>query len=267
MTDEVFTWDENQRREAIAKGTVFAGVSWTGMHKDSRRALYSADNSAMIMTAGRMDQANEETVYYPGVNCAGWTGTMINAKAENKDRIIQLFSYLTSEIATLDANYGTGVYDIVDGAVVMKPEKQAEFDENYNAAFAKYKHDFGYFMDWTIIQKYWPKTPSSNPVEADIELSEIEPDVPMYDNKCFIGLDPEGGTDLAAVNTIIQDYWGQAVPTMVMAPSAEECEAVWKASLEQIDSMGFQMVQDYRNEQFAANKARLGIEFAYPGNR
>lgn len=267
MTDEVFTWDRNQSREAISKGIVFFGIGWDGMNKDCRRALYSADNNAMILTCGRMDQANEETVYYPGVSCAGWTGTMITAGAENQDRIIQLFAYLTSEIGTLDAYYGTGVYEIVDGAYSMTEEKRAEYDADYNAAFAKYNHDFTYFVDFTIIQKYWPKTSSTNPVDADIEKSEIEPDVPMYDNKCFSNLDPDAGTDLAALNTVINDYWSQMYPTMVMASSQEECEAIWASALEQIDAMGFQQVQDYRGEQFAQNKARLGLEFAYPGNR
>lgn len=267
MTDEVFTWNTEQRKEAIANGSIFAGVGWTGMHKDSRRALYAADNNAMIFTCGRMDQDNAEPVWYPGVSCAGWTGTMITADAADKDRIIQLFAYLCTDIATLDAEYGVDCYDIVDGKVVMKPEKKTEFDTNPTAATAKYKTDFSYFIDWTIIQKYWPEQRLDNPVEIDIQLSEIEPDILLYDNKCFEGLDPDAGTDLAAINTIIEDYWSQTMPLMVMSGSAEECEQLWNDAITQIDALGFQQLQDYRDGQFAKNKARMGVEFAYPGNR
>lgn len=267
MTDEVFTWSTAQRDEAVASGTVFAGSGWTGLVKDSQRALYAADNTATIMVCGRMDDDAEETIYYPGVNCPGWTGTMINANAENKDRIIQLFSYLTTDIATLDAEYGVDCYDIVDGKVVMKPDKQAEFDADPTLAIAKYKTDFSYFMDWTIIQKYWPETRSDNPVEIDIQAAEMEPELPMYDNKCFIGLDPDGGTDLAATYTVIEDYWDQTEPMIVMSGSHEECEAMWKDALAQLDALGFEEIEAHREERFQKNKDRLGIEFAYPGNR
>ncbi|MEG0049843.1 MAG: extracellular solute-binding protein [Clostridia bacterium] len=266
MTDEVFTWNDQQRNEAVASGSVFAGTGWTGIHRDARKALYAADNNAKMLFAGRMDADNKD-VYYSGINCAGWTSTMMNAKAEHKDRIIQLFSYLTSDVSTLNVNYGTNVYDIVDGKMVMKPEVQAEFDADPTLARAKYVFDFAYLADWTIIQKYWPDPVTTNEVELDIQKAEMEKDLRIYDNKCFVALDPDAGTDLAAKWTIIDDQWKQQLPQMIMAPTAEECEAMWKSTLEEIDKLGFPEIEAYRQKKFDMNKARLGLEFAYPGNR
>ncbi|MEF9880592.1 MAG: extracellular solute-binding protein, partial [Clostridia bacterium] len=49
MTDEVFTWNDQQRNEAVASGSVFAGTGWTGIHRDARKALYAADNNAKML--------------------------------------------------------------------------------------------------------------------------------------------------------------------------------------------------------------------------
>lgn len=265
MPDEVFTWNEQQRREAAANGSVFAGIGWTGVHVSSRKALYASDNNAKLLYARTMDGGSKD-VWYPGVNCAGWTGTMINANSEHKDRIIQLFSYLSSDIATLNTQYGAQTYTLEDGAVKMLPEAKEAFDNDPSIANAKYKLDLPFLEDWTIIQKYWPKEETTNEIEADIQRAEADTTVQMYDDKCFSGLNPDAGTDLAATLTIINEEWNQAIPQMIMAGSHEECEAIWKQSLEVIDGLGYPEVEAYQQEQFAANKARLGLEFAYPGN-
>lgn len=266
MPDDVFTWNEQQRREATANGSVFAGIGWTGIYSDARRSLYAADNNAKMLCAGTMDRG-DKSIWYPGVNCAGWTGTMINANSEHKDRIIQLFSYLTSDIATLNTRYGTHAYTLENGKVKLLPEAQELFDNDPSTANAKYKFDMTFLVDWTIIQKYWPELSTTNEVERDIQLAEMNKDINIYDDKCFSGLDPDAGTDLAATLTIINDEWLQAIPQMIMASSPEECEQIWKTSLETVDSLGFPEVEAYRQERFAENKTRLGLEFAYPGNR
>ena len=267
MNDEVFTWNNQQRDEAVANGSVFAGVGWTNIHREARRALYAADHNAQMLFAGRMDQDEEEKIHYQGINCAGWTATMINANAKNKDRIIKLFSYFTSDVATLNANYGTGTYDIVDGHLMRLPEVQAEFDADPTAASAKYIFGFSYFMDWAIIQKYWPQTSYDNPVEQDIDEAEMERDVSLYDGKCFTGLDPDAGTDLAATKTIIDDLWKQLEPQMIMAATPEACEALLEQALSETDALGQELIDAYRNEKFAQNKAKLGLEFAHPANQ
>ena len=265
MGDEVFTWNATQRNEAVANGSVFAGIGWTGIHTSSRRALYANDNNAMFQFAGRMDGG--EAVWYPGVSCQGWILTMISANSEIQDRIIEFIAYMATDIVTLNSEHGIGCYEIVDGKVVKLPDKQAEFDANPTLAGNKYKDNLnGFTTDWTIIQKYWPDN-YSNPLEEDIAKAEMEHDALLYDSKCFSGLDPEAGTDLAAINTMINDYWNQQVPLIIMADSAQACEAAWRDALAEIDGMGFAQIEAYRAERFANNKARMGLEFAYPGNR
>ena len=54
---------------------------------------------------------------------------------------------------------------------------------------------------------------------------------------------------------------------IITASSAEQCEAELDAALAEMENLGLSKLISYQNELFQANKAKLGLKFAYPGNR
>lgn len=263
ITTDEFTQDQTQRDQKVASGQVFMAQGWMTV-KQPRSALYSSDPNAKILYCGSIttgDSGNQH--YLSSINAAGWTTTMITKSAENPDRIISLFSYLTQEEAALDEEYGCGCYDIVDGKAIRKEEAVKEYEDDYNAAYNKYNMNLSFAMDYTIIQKY-ENLNVENELEKDRINMERDKDAQLYDDKCFSDINPMAGTDLAAIKASIDEYWKSAEPQMIMASSEEECEKLYQQAIDQIKSMGFDQLYEFQNEKFHKNKQKLGIEFAWP---
>ena len=89
----------------------------------------------------------------------------------------------------------------------------------------------------------------------------------IYDDKCFADVAPEAGSDEAAIQARIKEYRLQALGRIITASSAEQCEAELDAALTEMENLGLSKLITYQNKLFQANKAKLGLEFAYPGNR
>lgn len=269
LTDDIYAHFAN-----VSAGRYFAGVDANNFYANARRKLYAAEQETggaetdgLILFADRMDGQNDKKTYYAGTGSAGYMATMIHASAENKDRIVQLFSYLTTEVATLDVNYGPGCYIITDDGRVERTQEAYDLQTADASAFnAKYYSDMKFFVDYTIIQKYWPKV-EGNRLERDTLLAEMESSEILYDDKCFTGLDPLSNTDLAATQTVLESYWAQSVARMVLASDEDACRALYKEACAYLAQNGFAELCDYRNERLQANKERMGIRYAYPGNR
>jgi len=263
ITSDEFTQDTTTRDQKVASGQVFFAQGWMTV-KQPRQALLSADANAKFLYAGQLTGGdNGKTPYMNSVNSAGWTTTMITKNAENPDRIISLFAYLTQESVTLDEEYGYGCYDIVDGKVVRHQDAVDEYAADYNAAYNKYNMNLGYLVDYTINEKY-ENTDVDNVLEADRIAMERDENVNIYDNKCFTDVEPVSGTDLAGISAQIADYWKTVEPQMIMAESEEECKNVYQEALAQLDALGMQQLMEFRNERFQKNKEKLGLKFAWP---
>ena len=262
MTDESFTFSNEQRDEKVASGLVFSGTDHTVIGQEARRSLFAADPNALFETCGLMDSISDKPHYVPGINTAGWTGTLINKTAEHKDRIIRLFSYLTSEEITLDTEYGTGCYDIVDGHVVIKTDKQQEFTDTPDIAYAKYKSDFGYFQDWTIIQKYMP-TSFSNALEEDMATFSKNNLPSVYDGRYYTGLPLDPESEAAKTSVKIGQYTEEMIPTVIMAPQ-DQFEAKYEEMIKQCKALGQDSVNEVYNQLFQDRKQLLNMKYAYP---
>ncbi len=260
MTDEEFTMDSSQLETKIASGAVFAATGVPTV-QTARESLYSYDSDALMLYCGQMSGDSGEEPEVLSVNSGGWTGTVITTNAEYPNRIIQLFSYLTTEEMTLDAQYGTDTYDVVDGSVVMRDEVVEEYSENYESAYAKYNLDMSFMVDWSIIQKY--QEVPTDPLDEDELKMNTDPEVQIIDDKCFTDIDPEANTDLAGIQTKIENYWEQIEPEIIMADSAEECVQKYEEAIAQMDSMGMEELDEYQNERFQENKEKLGLERAW----
>lgn len=263
ITTDEFTQDQNQRDQKVASGQVFIAQGWMTV-KDPRRTLYSSDPNAKILYCGVVEGGDSgKPAYRRSVNSAGWTTTMITKAAEHPDRIITLFAYLSQESVTLDYEFGYGCYDIVDGKVVRHPDKVKEYEEDFTAAYNKYNSDLPFAVDYTINQKY-ENLDVDDELEKDRIAMERDEAALIYDDKCFTDVDPQAGTDLAAVKAAIDEFWSSEYPRMITAANEQECEDLYNKAIEQIKAMGYDELYEYQNQRFKENKAKLGIEHAWP---
>lgn len=257
-----FTNDVNVRDQNVASGRVFAAQGWITV-KSPRQSLYSSDPSALIEYAGIINGGDSgKPPYVSSINSGGWTTTMISSKSKHADRIITLFDYLSQDRTILDEEFGIGCYDITNGMVVRKPEKEKEYADNYRVAYNKYNMNLGYLVDYTINQKY-----ENLNIDNALEKERIKFErsgVNIYDDKCFSDVEPIAGTDEAALAAQIKSYWDSVEPTMIMAPSKDECDAIYHTALSKIDNMGMKKLEAYRNKRFQENKKKLGLKYAWP---
>ena len=89
----------------------------------------------------------------------------------------------------------------------------------------------------------------------------------VYNDAAFDNINPRGGTDEAAMDAEIGVYWEKQFVKMIMAESEEELERIYNETIKHIDELGAEQVYKVNNERFQANKAKLGIDFAWPPNK
>lgn len=267
ITDEEFTQNQAQRDQKVASGRVFA-ASGTMTVQSPKEALYAYDPNALIVYAGQMQGGdNGKLPLLEGVASGGWTATMVTTNAKNLPRIAQFISYMTQEEATLDAApaIGAETYDIIDGKMVRRERVIEAFENDYQAAQARYLMNVEFFVDWTIVQRYTSDDPQTI---WEAQALEIERDerIYVYDSKTFQSISPEGGTDLAALKANLDSYYDIAEKQIIMAESEEECERIYFDVIAEMESMGWAQLEEFENMRFQEAKAKLGIDFAWPRN-
>lgn len=257
MSDEVFTMDEQLRRQKMASGGVFCGLDWT--YLDGLEDLYYSDNNALMKHIGTIQgEEGKEPILSPS-STGGWTGTMISKNCEHPERAIRMLALLTQDEMNLAYNYGgVGGYDIVDGEAHIKPEILAEREKDPEAYNNKYITDAEYMVNWEIIDKYAPKDNLST-FQIDQLETNAENAGHCFNDKPFFNVAPEGGSDLAAKQAQIDQYWKQQYPQIVMAPDAGKAAEIYNRTIEQMDTMGMKELDTYKNERFQANKEKLGM--------
>lgn len=265
LTDASFTVDKSQLEQEVAAGRVFASTAKTNVSV-ARDSLYASDNKAMMKYAGQFTGDTNDQVMVPANNNMGWTATMINKNAEHPDRIVRLFAYLNTKEATLDNEWGVGGWTLGDdGLVVRDPDLLALKESNPTEFTAKYAGDMGWTSDYTIIQGTYPS--DGGVWTEDVYQQTHDSRIVIYDDKCFADVAPEAGSDEAAIQARIKEYKQQALGRIITAPTPEQCEAELDAALAEMESLGLSQLVAYQNELFQANKAKLGLDFAYPGNK
>jgi putative aldouronate transport system substrate-binding protein len=265
LTDDSFTVDKSQLEQEVAAGRVFASTAKTNV-SNSKLSLYASDNSAIMRYAGQFTGDNNDRPIIPAQNNMGWTATLVNKDAKNPDRIIRLFAYLNSTEATLDNEWGVGGWTLgSDGLVVRDPDIMALREANPTEFTAKYAGDMGWTSDYTIVQGTYPQ--GDDIWSADTYLMTHDERMTLYDDKCFADVAPEAGSDEAAIQARIKEYRQQALGRIITAPSAEQCEAELDAALAEMENLGLSKLITYQNTLFQANKAKLGLTYAYPGNQ
>lgn len=265
LTDESFTMDKSQLEQEVAAGHVFSTTAWTNV-STSRNSLYATDPDAKMLYAGQIKGDNHDEVMVSANNNMGWTATLINKDAKNADRIIRLFSYLNTQEASLDNEWGVGGWTMGDdGHIVRDPEMKKLNEENPNEYQLKYQGNMGWTSDYTIIQGTYPD--DGGVWTEDVYNRTHDDTITIFDDKCFSDTAPDSGSDEAASFARIYGYRTQALSKVITAPTAEQCEVELDNMLKELDNLGMQQLNAYRNTRFQENKAKLGLKFAYPGNK
>ena len=266
ITDEEFTRDKQLTDQKVSSGHVFAGI--THNYLNGKAPLFNTDNNALMGGVGHIKGDSGKSPIISPSPSGGWTGTMITKNCENPDRAIRLFAFLTQEECIRAASFGgLNGYDIVDGEAVIKPEYQAELDSDPQAWNSKYKAGgIDYFSDWVVIQQIYPEIPV-DAIAADLAAyNEKYVKGNMYDDKIFTDVKPGGGSELAAVQAQIDEYWKQQKPLVIMASTPEEATKLYNEAIAQMDALGMVELDASKNERFQENKAKMDVEFAWPRN-
>lgn len=265
LTDASFTVDKSQLEQEVAAGRVFASTAKTNV-SNARNSLYAADNNAMMLYAGQFTGDTNDKIMVPANNNMGWTATLINKNAKNPERIIRMFAYLNTKEAVLDNEWGTDAWTLDENnSVVRDPDVQALSESNPTEYTAKYAGDMGWTSDYTIIQGTAPQ--NGGVWTDDVYLMTHDDRIVVYDDKSFADVAPEAGSDEAAIQARVNEYKQQALGRIITAPTAEQCEAELDHALEEMEKLGLSQLIEYQNTLFQQNKQKLGLTFAYPGNK
>lgn len=263
LTDLSMTSNQQAVREKIAAGQVFATTEWTNV--STRDTLTAADPNALMLYAGAMSGDGGATPMLSAGTNAGWSATFVNKTCNRPDRVAQFLSFLRSEEAIYNGMYGVGGWELVDGRIVRDPE-YVSFEISQPSEYeAKYEGNM-WIVDYTFIQGTFPLDDSE--YGKDIDKRTHDDQIIIFDDKCFSEVSPQGGTDLAATSSKVGSALDKAYTDIVTTcKSPEEVAAKHEESLKQLDTLGVADLEAYQNEQFQANKKRLGLEFAHPANQ
>lgn len=265
LTDASFTVDKSQLEQEVAAGHVFASTAKTNV-SNARNSLYAADNNAKMLYAGQFTGDTNDKIMVPANNNMGWTATLINKDAKNADRIIRLFAYLNQKETVLDNEWGVGGWTLdSDGHVVRDPAIMAVSESNPGEFAAKYSGDLAWTTDYTIIQGTAPK--DGGVWTDDVYLMTHDDRITIYDDKSFSDVAPEAGSNEAAIQARIDEYMKQAMGKIITAATPEQCEQELDNALAELEKMGLSQLTQYQNTLFQQNKQKLGLDFAFPGNK
>lgn len=266
-TDEIFTMDNTLRKQMVTSGTVFAGTRVN--YLNGKDTLYYNDPDALMMGVGYITGDGEKEAIVSPSPTAGWAATMITKNCKNPARAASLLSFLTREEISLSYWYG-GIdgYDIVDGSAVIKPERAEERKADASAFDAKYRSTLQDLVcDYVWVKKYEPKTGLDDLEQDRLNYQHQWVDGHIYDDKIFNDVSPDSGSDFAAIDAQLTSYWSQQFPMMIMAATPEEAEQVYQNAIAQMDHMGMDKLDEYKNQRFQENKKKMGVDFAWPRNQ
>ena len=267
ISDEEFTMDNTLREQKVVNGTIFYSQGSTNLAGDNELEINDAD--AIYYDVGYVKGNNgDKQPYITPSPTGGWTGTMISKNCQSPERAIRLFAFLSQEEETLYNAYGGyGRFNITDGKVEYIPEMEDLRNEDLTSFENKFGADPPRFMvDWTFFQKYAPDLTKENEIRNRQRDQEVYSPI-CFTDMIFSNVIPDAGTELATLNISIDAYWKQQRPLIIMAGSEEEASSLYDQTIAQMDAMGMEQVDEYKNSKFKENKEKLDLEFAWPRNQ
>lgn len=229
---------------------------WTGMTAVNPMLAAGANpDSNYIAVNGPQNSKGDSAKLFPG-NMDGWMVTMISKSTEHPERAIRFLTYLASEEGQRDLFLGKEgeTWDTVDG----KPQLKAEFTDMLGSNIEKLEKEYGildtyWMMRNPVIVNQW--RPEKAPVIKQMEdFANAQADI---DSGIYKGLDPLGDSDVAVAWARISQNWEEVLPELITAKDEAAFDKIFDSFLSRRDSYGFEQVQEYRQTELDARKAKM----------
>ena len=257
LKNDIFIDQRTQMEEKVAKGQYFCMIYQRTDMEAQQKALYAQNPDMIYMAIDGPRNSNGDDHVLPGNGINGWTVTLISKNCERPDRAIELFSYLMSERGQLMTFKGVeGVtYDWIDDEAVIKPEveellltNRKEYDRIYGADSA-----YWMFQD-NVMQLQW----RSEPQEPTAQLEEWTYPYTQYLGQYEIVFEANSEAGIADIN--IKKLWSETLPKLLLAPTEEEFDEIFKEFEKQRDRLNYATVIEESTRQMNAAKEKLGLE-------
>jgi putative aldouronate transport system substrate-binding protein len=258
---ENLTATDKQLDDWSDSGRAFLGLRGTA---DTPGTLVDNNSDASFTYAEmvRADDGRDPIIVKSGT---GWTGTIITKQASDPARIIRFFEYVHAnqlfwskgqQENLFTWNESTGRIEYTDKYLDVRSEgwKPAALEFGTNR--------FYWLQDRYPIQSVEPvPTLRSEIMTRNTRGHSVQ--YALFTN-AFSQIEPAGGTRERATYERINDYWEEQIVKMMITKSDAEVEQMWNSTLERMDELGNQDIIEVINENFQANKNKLGLERAWP---
>lgn len=265
MPTDAVTLKIEQKGAKVANGSVF--MIQGRQVENQWNELESRDENAVYLLVGPIRGDEGKTPYLTTSGLTGWTMTMITKNAKRPDRAVRFLNYMTQPENILQTWWGPegATWDMVDGHVVIKPEVEEEYKKDWAAANLKYgDKTFEWLVSWLPIQRTYPIATKQYVIDNEKYEKEVYGKY-VFDDKCFSDITVEAGTEEAGIYEKLNTYWISQVAKIIVADPGD-VTMMYHEAVEKSKELGWQKFYDATNARFKWNKAKLGIEFAYPPN-
>ena len=203
-------------------------------------------------------------IYADIQSSVGWNVTCITTAAKDPQRIYDLWSYLMTPEAAIVQMYGPkgGNWDNLDDQgrpILKKAESELTTDEiNQLGAWFWMMPGQSDNVDKMKFAVNDMQPPEKQNWVASIQSKVTSPIMSLSDEFNGIGdvIDPKGDEGIA--RSLCEDYIKAEYVKAIMAPSAEEAEAIYADILRFCDENGMPAVEAKYNEKYKANVALSG---------
>ena len=257
LKNDIFIDQRTQMEEKIARGQYFCMIYQRTDMADQQKELYEKNPDSIYSAVdGPRNSAGDDPVL-PGAGINGWTVTFISKNCENPKKAIELFSYLISEKGQELTYLGVEgeTFDWVDGSPVIKPEVKKILNTDREKYDQLYGADNTYWMfQDNVMQLQWESEENS----AIAQLEKWTMPYTRYLGQYEISFD--ANTEAGNCDTKIKQLWSQTLPKLLLAPSEEEFDYIFKEFVEEREELGFDTVMEESTKQMNEAKIRLGLE-------
>ncbi|QHE53661.1 extracellular solute-binding protein [Pontibacillus sp. HMF3514] len=255
LSKDIFIDKRAQMEEKIAQGRYFAMLYQRSDMAAQQLDLYAKDPDKVYIAVDGPANSNLDTPTLPADGISGWTITLISKDVKDPERAIRFLSYLISEEGQKDTFLGKeGVtWHSINGDEHFSPEvlnllksDRISFDQKYGAAYTYWMlMDTNKMLEWTH-----PTAPPLKQLEdwtkgKTVSISEFE------------GIEPTGTSKEGIAANKIDKEWGRTLPKLLLAKSDEEFDRLFQLFLQKRKDYGYDLVEDYKQNQYEENKRKL----------
>jgi len=203
-------------------------------------------------------------IYHDHHGTLGWNGSFITTSAERPERIFETLTWLLTPLGSIEMMFGPQghLWDELDaeGFPVLHTAPAGLTSEQrddiglWNWDFVGHANnvDNAKFAANNRLPEY-----QRNWVET-MQATVFTPNLRLTDEFALIPWSIEPGTDLAIARTTIQDHFEEMMPQIIMAPTAEDAEALFDAVLAFAEANGAAEIEEVYNERFQHNVSMQG---------